>query len=83
MKEHEADKEAVMLLTERVSEAQRAAMQDIKEVQAKKGGKRGEGIHRAGGNGAAGRGASGAGGATGARGQKPYRKREVNDREER
>ncbi|BFZ53800.1 ribosomal RNA processing protein [Savitreella phatthalungensis] len=36
MKEYQTDKEAVMLLTERVSEAQRAAMIDIKEVQASK-----------------------------------------------
>lgn len=82
MKEFEADKEAVMLLTERVSEAQRAAMQDIKEVQAKKGGKRGEGIHRAGASSRGG--AAGGGAGRGRGGSKPYaRKREVNDREER
>lgn len=47
MKEYEdADKEAVMLLTERVSEAQRAAMVDIKELHAKRGGGKGQGINR-------------------------------------
>jgi ATP-dependent RNA helicase DDX47/RRP3 len=48
---YDADKESVMILAERVSDAQRASVSDMKELQARKGGKRGEGIGRAGGRG--------------------------------
>ncbi|ORY83673.1 ATP-dependent rRNA helicase rrp3 [Protomyces lactucae-debilis] len=48
---YDADKEGVMILAERVADAQRASVSDMKELQARKGGKRGEGIGRAGGRG--------------------------------
>lgn len=69
---YEIDQEAVMLLAERVSEAQRAAIQDIKEVQGKKGGKREY------------REDDDSKGKSKGHNKKPYsRKKEVNDREER
>ncbi|BFZ62945.1 ribosomal RNA processing protein [Saitoella coloradoensis] len=44
MDEYKADKEAVMILSERVSEAQRQAIIDMKDLHAKRG--KGEGINR-------------------------------------